>query len=329
MTRPARILPMLATAGRIPESDGWAFEFKWDGVRAVTHLHRGSAAVITRNDRDVASTYPELASLSDALGGRSAVLDGEIVALDPNGRPSFGELQSRMHVTQPSAELLRRVPVGYYLFDVLHLDGESLLRTPYSQRRSRLDELGLAGRVAQVPPSFDDADGHDLMAVAAERGFEGVVAKRRESIYEPGRRSRSWVKVPLINTQEVVIGGWKEGEGRRAGTIGSLLLGAYDTAHDQGRGQDGLRYVGHVGTGFSADVLADLQKRLRPLQQGQSPFADTVPRDRARGAHWVQAELVGEVEFRQWTRDGRLRHASWRGLRSDKSPDEVSRPNGR
>jgi bifunctional non-homologous end joining protein LigD len=166
-----------------------------------------------------------------------------------------------------------------------------------------------------VPPAFPDADGQDLLVAAGENGLEGVMAKRNTSVYEPGRRSHAWVKVPLWKTQEVVLGGWRPGEGRRSGTIGSLLLGVPDDG--------GLTYVGHVGTGFNAAVLADLLGRLTPLEQRESPFSNEVPRDRARGAHWVRPELVGEVEFRTLTRDGRLRHSTWRGLRADKRPEDV------
>lgn len=313
------IRPMLATASRLPEGSGWSFEFKWDGVRAVTYVDDAAVKVMTRNDRDVSTSYPELRALGRLLAGHSAVLDGEIVALDPQGRPDFGELQWRMHVGRPTADQLKRVPVGYFVFDLLSLDGESLLRTPYAERRARLDELHLDGeRAVTVPPHFPEAVGQDLLAAAQANGLEGVVAKRNDSIYEPGRRSPSWVKVPLLQTQEVVIGGWKPGAGRRAGTIGSLLLGASDDT--------GLVYVGHVGTGFNAAMLAVLLERLGPLENRKSPFVNDVPRDRARDAHWTRPELVGEVEFRSWTRDGRLRHSSWRGLRTDKDPRDVRLP---
>ncbi len=306
---------MLATAGPIPETDGWAFEFKWDGVRAVTTVDDRTARAVSRNDRDITASYPELHALVDSLVGRSAVLDGEIVALE-DGRPSFGRLQNRMHVQEPGRDLLRRVPVAYYVFDVLQLDGVSLLSAPYTDRRGVLEALDLTNdRELHVPPTFVDVGGQDVMAAAAEHDLEGVVAKRLDSRYEPGRRSRSWLKAARVSTQEVVIGGWKEGEGRRSGTVGALLLGAYD--------DDGLHYIGHVGTGFTEAALHDLHRRLAPLQQGASPFLDEVPRDRARDAHWVRPELVGEVEYRQLTSEGRLRHSSWRGLRADKGPDEA------
>ena len=316
---PELVKPMLASSGQVPTGVGWAFEFKWDGVRAVTYVRGGRVRAMTRNDLEVSATYPEVSALSALLGDRDAVLDGEVVALGAQRQPDFGRLQSRMHVARPGDDLLARVPVVYYVFDLLHVDGRSLLDAPYSQRREELSGLGLGGRAeVRVPPSFAEADGEDVLAVAADYGLEGVVAKRVTSRYEPGRRSTAWVKVPLLRTQEVLIGGWRPGDGRRAGTIGSLLLGV--------RSDDGLRYVGKVGTGFTHSALLDLQERLRPLARQGSPFADPVPADHARRAHWVRPELVGEVEYRTWTTDGRLRHSSWRGLRPDRDADEVRLP---
>ncbi|MFD1151737.1 non-homologous end-joining DNA ligase [Saccharothrix hoggarensis] len=316
---PELIRPVLASSGGVPDGTGWAFEFKWDGVRAITYARGGRVRAMTRNDLEVAATYPEVRALTALLGDRDAVLDGEIVALGEGRQPDFGRLQSRMHVARPGADLIARVPVVYYVFDLLHLDGRSLLGEPYSTRRHELAGLGLGGRAeVRVPPSFRDVDGRDVLAVAEEYGLEGVVAKRVSSRYEPGRRSPAWVKVPLVRTQEVLIGGWRPGDGRRAGTVGSLLLGVLT--------DDGLRYVGKVGTGFTHAALVDLQDRLGPLAVPKSPFAGPVPLDHARRAHWVRPELVGEVEYRTWTADGRLRHSSWRGLRPDKDPGDVRMP---
>ncbi|MGZ4614177.1 MAG: non-homologous end-joining DNA ligase [Actinomycetes bacterium] len=318
---PQLIKPMLATPGQLPEGpqeERWAFEMKWDGVRAVVYVDASATdpvRVMTRNDREVSATYPELRGLAAALGGRRVVLDGEIVAWDSEGRPSFGELQARMHVQHPDAGLLARVPVTYLVFDVLHLDGESLLKAPYDERRAVLVALGLDGPHWATPPAFE-GDGAAAREASRAQGLEGVLAKRRDSAYEPGRRSRSWVKVKHVRTQEVVVCGWQPGSGRRSGGIGSLLLGVHD--------RDGrLVYAGHVGTGFSQRVLDDLTNRLRPLERKTSPLADEVPRAQARLAHWVTPRLVGEVAFAEWTKDGRLRHPTWRGLRPDKSADEV------
>ena len=315
---PEPVMPMLATAGQVPKGPGWAFEFKWDGVRAVVAAAGDQVQLTSRLGNDVTAGYPELAGIGAVTGGRPVLLDGEIVVLDAAGRPNFGLLQDRMHVRHPSAELRARLPVSFYAFDVLYLDGESLLAASYDDRRARLATLAPADRVL-VPPSFTDVDGDQMLAVARQHGLEGVVAKRRAGRYEPGRRSPGWVKTALVRTQEVLVGGFTAGEGRRTATFGSLLLGAYDAA-------GALRYLGHVGTGFSDAVLVGLMARLRPLARPTSPFDEVVPREHARKARWVEPVLVGEVEYRLVTRDGRLRHAAWRGLRPDRAPDSVRCP---
>ena len=314
------VRPMLASPGALPppeQEQRWAFEMKWDGIRAVVYLDRGDLRVLTRNDREVAATYPELAGLAHQLRDRRMIVDGEVVAFDEAGRPSFGELQARMHVRAPGRALLDRVPVSLLVFDLLHVDGTSLVGAPYDERRAALEGLDLAGDRWAVPPAFD---GHGAEALAASKaqGLEGVLAKRHDSVYLPGRRSPHWIKVKHVRMQEVVVGGWSPGAGRRQGGIGSLLLGVPD--------QDGrLVYAGHVGTGFSDRVLADLGTRLRAAERSTSPFADEVPRAHAKDAHWVTPRLVGEVTFSEWTRDGRMRHPSWRGLRPDKDPQDVRR----
>jgi bifunctional non-homologous end joining protein LigD len=251
------------------------------------------------------------------LAEHEAILDGEIVAWDDAGRPSFATLQQRMHVQRPAGALVASVPVTYLVFDLLWLDGRSYLDLPYSTRRAALAELGLSGPAWATPPAFA-GDGAAALAASREQGLEGVVAKRADSRYEPGRRSRAWIKVKHERTQEVVVGGWRPGQGRRAGGIGSLLLGVYD---EQGR----LRYAGHVGTGFTDEQLRMLGERLRRLATGQAPFAEPLPRADAADAHWARPELVGEVAFTEWTDQGRLRHPTWRGLRPDKTPREVTR----
>ncbi len=317
------IRPMLATPGSPPQDDGWAVEFKWDGYRGVAHCQGGDVRMISRNDLDFMGRFPELNVLPELLHNRTAVLDGEIVALDQEGRPNFGLLQQRDKVASGLRELRRTRPrIAYFVFDLLHLDGRSLLNTPYHVRRAMLSELALPGNHAvQVPPAFMDTEPEDVLHVASQYGFEGIVSKRTKSRYEPGRRSPAWVKTPFRYTQEVVIGGWRAGQGNRSGRIGSLLLGAHD---DEGR----LVYVGHVGTGFSREVLADLQQALERRERPTSPFDVEVPREHARDARWVEPGLVGEVEFRQWTSDGRLRHPAWRGLRADRDPSGVVLPSG-
>jgi bifunctional non-homologous end joining protein LigD len=308
---------MLATLGELPKDDAnWSYEMKWDGVRALTYLQDGRVRFTSRNDIDVTVSYPELHSFAEQLGETQALLDGEIVSFDEAGRPSFKRLQQRMHVA--SAATARRLaesdPAVYLIFDLLHLDGRNLFDLPYSQRRELLEELELDGDSWQTPPAFT-GDGAHAVEASKQQGLEGIMAKRSGSRYLPGRRSPDWVKVKNFRTQEVVVGGWSPGKGRRAGTVGALLLGVPTS--------EGLRYVGQVGTGFTDAMLRDLAERLGHIARQTSPFSPDVPRADARDAQWVAPRLVGEVMFGEWTGDGRLRHPSWRGLRPDKNPDEV------
>ncbi|WP_220729770.1 non-homologous end-joining DNA ligase [Streptomyces radicis] len=318
---PDAIPPMLAIDAELP-TGAWAYEYKWDGYRACVRVARdGTTRLTSRNGNDLTATYPELDDPPGrALRGRAAVLDGEIVALDEAGRPDFGLLQRRRRRGREGGGS----PVTYFVFDVLLLDRDTLLDEPYERRRAVLEELAAevegpdaAARLA-FPPSYSgpDARPDELLGVAQQHGLEGLMAKRLDSPYQPGRRSKLWIKKPLIRTQEAIIGGWQPGEGRRGGTLGSLLLGAFDEG-------GALRYLGHVGTGFRAAALGDLMARLAPLTRPTSPFADPVPRPHARTARWVEPRLVGEVAFRSWTRDRRLRQSSWRGLRPDKDPEEI------
>ncbi len=313
-----RLRPMLAVAGPAPAGRGWAFEMKWDGVRALAQVNGGRVRLVSRTGGDMTGAYPELQGLAAAVG-RQAVLDGEIVAFGGEAWPSFEALAARMHVSSPAraARLASEIPVSFLAFDLLCLDGTLLLDTPYQQRREALESLGLQGRHWQTPPAFTGQDGADLLAVSRQQGLEGVVAKRLASRYEPGRRSPAWVKIKNVRRQEVVIGGWQPGAGGRAGQIGSLLIGVY--------GPGGLEFAGHVGTGFTQQALALLGRRLAPLRQDVSPFDVPVPREQARTAIWVQPRLVAEVEFARWTAEGRMRAASYKGLRDDKDPGEVTR----
>ena len=315
---PELIRPMLATAGRLPtDDDAWAFEFKWDGVRAVAYVDGGRLRLLSRNDRDVTVSYPELRGLGEALGSRQAVLDGEIVAFDDDNRPNFGVLQERMHVVDAARarRLSQRVPVAYLLFDVLFLDGQTTTTLPYRRRRALLESLELKGDHWQTPAWFN-GPGTEVARAAQENGLEGVVAKRLESLYQPGRRSTDWVKAKHLRTQEVVLVGWTPGQGRRQGRPGALLLAV---PGDHG----GLRYAGKVGTGFTDEMLDDLGARLAPLDCAEPAVPGPLPRPQVAGARWVRPELVGEVSFSQWTRDRRLRQPVWRGLRPDKQPGEV------
>jgi bifunctional non-homologous end joining protein LigD len=317
---PKRIEPMLAVAGALPGRDeGWAYEFKWDGVRAIVYVDGGRVRALTRNGKDLVTSFPELRHLGGFLGSTSAVLDGELVALDEAGRPDFGRLQRRLHVTSSSTAQKRakEAPVSFLAFDVLYVLGRSTLELPYDERRKVLEALHLAGDTFATPPSFVDVPGAQLLAVSLERGLEGVVAKRRDSTYTPGQRSHQWIKVKNVRTQEVVIGGWTDGRGELAGTLGALLLGIPEG--------DGLTYVGKVGTGFSDQLRAELKMDLGAIAMEGSPFTTALSRAEAALAHFVRPVLVGEVQYTEWTHDGHLRHPAWRGLRADKEPNEVVR----
>lgn len=317
--------PMLATAGSpadLLDEDEWSFEMKWDGIRAVAYLStagaEGRVKLLTRNGNDVTVAYPEIvAGLIDQVGTGSAVLDGEVVAIDPGGRPNFGLLQTRMGLSNPRdvRAAMAGTPVHFMVFDLLEVAGEPLTGKSYTERRRALEEAVAAGATVQVPPAFE-GDFAGAFQSSLELGLEGVIAKGREGEYLAGRRSPTWIKLKHHRSQEVVIGGWRPGNGRRADTIGALLLGIPDG--------DSLRYVGRVGTGFRERDLADALKRLAPLARETSAFSD-VPSIDARGAIWVRPTLVGEVEFAEWTSSGRLRQPSWRGWRPDKSPADVVR----
>ncbi|NQX35283.1 ATP-dependent DNA ligase [Herbiconiux sp. VKM Ac-2851] len=317
------IKPMLATlatpADVEEDEDAYAFEMKWDGIRAIARVDRGTVTLHTRNGNDVTPAYPELTDALAALfPDRSLVLDGEIVALDKAGRPSFGRLQQRMGLTKPRdvAAARTQVAVDLMVFDLLELDGSSLVKETYDERRRMLaDTLPADEGPLHLPPAFDGDLQHALDA-SRTLGLEGVMAKRRDSTYST-TRSRAWLKLKHHLAQEVVIGGWRPGQGRRAAQIGSLLMGVPDA--------DGtLRYVGRVGTGFSDRDLTAIAERLARLSRKTSPFAD-VPAADARDAVWVTPSLVGEVSFAEWTSTDRLRQPSWRGFRPDKSPAEVTR----
>ncbi|MCS5734673.1 ATP-dependent DNA ligase [Herbiconiux daphne] len=321
--RLASVKPMLATLGTAADIDDeadYAFEMKWDGIRALVAIDDGVVTLRTRNGNDVTAGYPELTeALARVFAGRTLLLDGEIVALDHRGRPSFGRLQQRMGLSKPKdVEAARATTkVDLMLFDILDLDGRSLVKKDYDERRRILTETAPeSDGPLHVPPAFDGDLGH-AMSSSRELGLEGVMAKRRDGTYSTGGRSRSWIKLKHHLAQEVVIGGWRPGKGRRATQIGSLLMGVPDA---EGR----LHYVGRVGTGFSERDLDAVTGTLAKLARKTSPF-DDVPSIDARDANWVTPKLVGEVEFAEWTDTDRLRQPSWRGWRPDKSPGEVRR----
>jgi bifunctional non-homologous end joining protein LigD len=314
---PELVKPMLARVSSMPaDQSRWGFEVKWDGVRAIARCEPGRLRLLSRNGNDVTDAYPELRSLARALGSHEALLDGEIVAFDERGRPSFQGLQNRMHLRGERAvrRLAASAPVTYLLFDLLWLDGHSLMELPYEQRRQRLAELKLEGERWRTP-AHHVGEGDALLQATRQQGLEGVVAKRLDSPYLPGRRESCWLKIKNSQRQELVIGGWTEGKGGRSGRFGALELGVHDE-------QGALRYAGKVGTGFDEQELDRLMRLLKPLAREDSPFAGRQP---ARGTHFVRPQLVCEVEFGEWTQDGRLRAPSYQGLREDKLAREVVR----
>lgn len=303
---PSRVPPMLAVpATELPEPEpAWAAEFKWDGVRAVAYLSAGSLRLLSRSGRDMTRAYPELADLAQRAGSREMVLDGEI-AVFAAGRPSFAALQRRMHVAAPSPRLLAAVPATYLVFDIMDLGGESLISEPYSRRRDILEAQQLTGEQVHVPPSFPGG-AKAVLAVSVRDGLEGVVVKRLDSPYRPGRRSPDWLKIKNRRLLDVVVGGISPGRGHRAGQIGSLLVGI--------PGPGGLAYAGRVGTGFTQPELRRLEQLFAPLRQDRPPFADPVPPAQARDVTWVQPRVVIEVSYAELTPDGLLRAASYQGI---------------
>ncbi|WP_432057375.1 non-homologous end-joining DNA ligase [Streptomyces sp. bgisy022] len=310
---------MLATPGSLPSpaTDArWAYETKQDGQRVVVYLPGDGGIVLrARSGHDITGAYPELAPLASALGGTPAVLDGEILALDEQGRASFQLLQSRMGLAHAPGRAARRaaaVPVHLILFDVMHLGGRSLLRLPYAGRRETLEGLGLDGPSWSTPSALV-GHGAEALRATREHGLEGLVCKRLDSVYEPGVRSRAWIKIRNMRSEDVLVGGWLPGKGRLTGLPGSVLVGQ--------RSAGRLRYVGGVGTGWSEDERTELAGLLRAAATDVCPF-DPVPA--VPGAHWVVPRIVGEVRYSTRTRDGRLRQPSWLRLRPDLTPEESA-----
>lgn len=304
--------PMLATplerGAALPAGPEWVFEVKWDGVRLLADTTRGDLRLVTRTERDVTTTYPDLSGLAAIQG---AVLDGEVIAM-AEGRPSFEALGARMHVSDPARarDLAATVPVTYMVFDVLELYGVDLVRRPFAERRGTLDRLSLPEHCL-LSPVYDD--GAALWTATRERGLEGVVAKRRSGLYAPGRRSPDWVKAAHRLSRTALVGGWR-GESTGSGRLGALLLGAPDA---QGR----LRYLGRAGSGLTGSLAARLTTVLAPLARTETPFSDTVPSADARGTTWCEPEVIVQVSYLARTPSGRLRHPVLRGVRDDAAPD--------
>jgi bifunctional non-homologous end joining protein LigD len=316
---PSRLSPMLARGGALPpDEERWGFEVKWDGIRTILLCDHGHLELQGRNFTDFTPRYPEVRELARGLGARRVILDGEIVAFDDAGRPSFERLQSRMHLASDSAvrRRMRDIPATYVAFDLLYLDGHSTTSLPYEDRRELLEALDLEGPAWRAP-AYHRGEGGALLAATRKLGIEGIVAKRLDSPYEPGRRSSGWVKVKNVCEADVVVGGWAPGEGRRSGRVGALVAGLYENGE--------LSYVGKVGTGFTDRTLAILERELRPLRRDSSPFRGRQP---PKGAIFAEPRLVARVELREWTKSGTMRAPSFKGLRDDIDPQDCTREGG-
>lgn len=303
--------PMLASASRLPsDSSGYVFEAKWDGVRALARVD-GRAELFSRHATNLTRCFPEITgALAEALGGRTVILDGELVALDRHARPSFDLIQRRIRTSRPGERLLATVPSTFFVFDVLHLDGADVMRRPYLERRELLDELGLTTKPVITSPYWTGISGAAMFDVVRDMGLEGVICKRATSVYQPGRRSQSWIKSVVRHRAPMVVGGWVAG---RTGGIGSLLVGAHDHVGD-------LVYCGQVGFGLSAQLRETLTQRFSRLCREGSPFADAPAVD---GAQWLTPGVVVKVDYREFT--GRLRHPSLKGV-ADMKPGDVTLP---
>jgi bifunctional non-homologous end joining protein LigD len=365
--RPREIKPMLAKPGELPDNDSdYGFEMKWDGIRAILYIEQGRVRLASRNLFDITAQYPEVLPLAEEAGAGQLILDGEIVTLGDDGGPSFGRLQNRMGVASEAAvrRLMATTPVTFMIFDVLYRDGASLMDDPYTRRREVLADLRLSGKSWQTP-DYVAGNGRAVQAISRRLGLEGVLAKRLDSPYQPGKRSGAWVKIKNQQRQELVIGGWLQGRGARSGKIGALLVGYYRSREAGGldaEGDERLPAQGcseHIAEGLhnsdSADKISflntaeqesgDAMSEPRLVYAGKvgTGFTDLAldwlrdalqPLRRATspfqgpavgGAVFVEPLLVCEVEFTQWTIHGTLRHPSFKGLRTDKNPREVVR----
>lgn len=323
------IKPMLAKTGQLPANQAdYSYEIKWDGIRIILYLEDQTCKLISRNLKDLTRQYPELAALGNRLNSshKEIILDGEIVAFDAGGLPSFSLLQHRMGLTDDRqiTNMLQQLPVTYIIFDILSLDGQLLLEKSYTARRAILEDLALEGSHWQTP-AYQTGDGQTILTASRKLGLEGIVAKQLDSPYQAGKRTGAWLKIKNQRRQELLIGGWVPGQGKRQGMLGALLVGCYDSTPEEAAARgvpQRLLYAGKAGTGFSQATLLTLAKLLAPLHRDTSPFDQDLP---VRNARFVKPMLVGEFEFTEWTPNHTLRHPSFKGLRDDKDPRQVIR----
>jgi bifunctional non-homologous end joining protein LigD len=316
--------PMMATLRSDPFDDPrWIFEPKWDGVRALAVCQHDETLLLSRNSRDMTKTYPELARMHDRMVAIDAIVDGEIVALEGK-RPSFERLQSRinLHNERDIANAMKTIPITFIAFDLLYLDGKSMISKPLEARKALLSELVVQSERVQVSPFLEES-GTALFETASEMQLEGIVGKKLGGTYRPGRRVKDWVKIKATHSADLVIGGWTSGEGSRSKSFGAVLVGVYEG--------DDLRFVGSVGTGFTDKLLKDIYPLLEELEIEECPFANDPTNTRSssfskiiKNPHWTRPELVCRVEFRELTSAGSLRAPSFKGLRDDVDPAECT-----
>jgi bifunctional non-homologous end joining protein LigD len=320
------IKPMLAKASDLPERDDhYAYEIKWDGIRAIIYIEGKQLKIFSRNSLDITGQYPELQELANSCKSDRIILDGEIIAFDSHGRPSFELLQQRMNLVSPKsiAKVRQQVPIHFVIFDILALDQCCFFDLSYLERRNKLENLRLNGPHWQTP-SYTLGTGAAMLEATRKLGLEGIIAKRLQSTYYPGQRTGDWLKIKNIARQELLIGGWIPGKGNRSGKIGALLVGYYDQAPIAAKKRGSppqLVYAGKVGSGFNEKTLETLKHRLEALSRPNSPFSESTP----KLSRFVEPQLIGEFEFTEWTSNHTLRHPVFKGLRLDKEPKLVTR----
>jgi bifunctional non-homologous end joining protein LigD len=314
---PANLSPMHGISGPLPRAeDGWAYEFLWDGIRTLLYVDGGRVNATVESGQNLAPWFPELREIGEFLGSRAVILDGSIAAFDDNGVPSLARLQHRFNPRSPSriGRLAREVPVTFLAFDLLYLDGRATSEMPYDERRKRLEALRLAARNFACPPSVRGGEGDEILRIAKERGLLGVIAKRLDSPYVPGTRSRSWVDATAFKTQTLVVGGWT---GQKSVELSSLLVGIPQAG--------GLAFAGAVSSGYTEADHHALRDALDPLSAEISPFEKEPPDSAGADPHFVRPELVVEVRYSSWSRDKQIREPSWRAIRPDRDPAQVKR----